>query len=183
VKKLNLSSTAPFSFPSGSFYRSITISLYNTCPLLFTLCEASQGYFGNLARPIQTQFTTQHFTHRQSKCPSTWSINLRPATLRPLPLSLVNVRHMPSGAGLGSAGLVFGRRTTLRITSSVFFGPSGPSFSSQPCALFRIITSLLCVFACSASSRAPTYEEYARAFTHLRPRITGPLLATLRPCS
>jgi hypothetical protein len=40
---------APISLQSGPFYRPVTITLYNTCHRFFTLCEESQGHFGNLA--------------------------------------------------------------------------------------------------------------------------------------
>jgi hypothetical protein len=77
VKKLNLNPIAPFPFSAGSLYRPITFSLYNTYPYLFTLCEASRGYFRNLARPIWTHFTDRHFTRCHSMCLLVWNLDPR----------------------------------------------------------------------------------------------------------
>jgi hypothetical protein len=68
---------APISLPSGPFYRPVTITLYNTCHRISTLCEASQGYFGNLAGPVLTQFTDVRFTSCRSTCQPSWCLDLR----------------------------------------------------------------------------------------------------------
>jgi hypothetical protein len=57
VMQPSRSPIAPISLPSGPFYRSVTISIYNTCHCFFTLCEASQGYFGNLAGPVLYRYS------------------------------------------------------------------------------------------------------------------------------
>jgi hypothetical protein len=62
VMNLSRLLVAPISLPSGPFYRPVTITLYNTCHRFATLCEASQGYFGNLAGLVLTHFIDVHFT-------------------------------------------------------------------------------------------------------------------------
>jgi hypothetical protein len=81
-------SNCPIPLLSGPFYRPITITLYNTCHCFFTLCKASQGYFGNLARPVLTHFIDVHFTLYQSTCLHSWQLHLCSLLTRPEPLLL-----------------------------------------------------------------------------------------------
>jgi hypothetical protein len=89
--KLSPLPIAPLPLPSGPFYRPVTIMLYNPCHCLFTLCEASQGHFGNLAGPVLTHLTDVHFTPCQTTCPLPWQTELRspsfPARASPAMLS------------------------------------------------------------------------------------------------
>jgi hypothetical protein len=109
--KLSLLLIAPISFPSGPFYRLVTITLYISCHRFFTLCEASQGYSGNPTGPILTHFTDLHFTLCHPTCLLLWHTNLRVRLL----LSAEVLPTSASGVSLRLPSVSLRRLTSSRL--------------------------------------------------------------------